>query len=335
MQNLPCEVVRDLLPSYVDGLTSQTTTALVEAHLDTCPDCRAALAVMREPDGRAVSENDQKELDFLKKNKRRNRRIAFASILAALALLTGLLGARLYVTGDKLGGESVYARTEVEGEHLELTCACMDSLHAVSNLRFSEKDGVVTATARSVLPSFLHRGDSRGEYTASAPIREVRFNDRILWSNGKTISAVTSRLYNSAHDYVGDMPANRESADALGLTTRLGSFTNELDTENTPYVWHINLEQSVFSGDPEGYSNELKHLGYALLAVVGNLDEVRFEYTCTAEEDPDSQSISFQTDFVSVTSAEATAWFGQDIKACARDISLLEDLLSQAGLTSI
>ena len=74
-------------------------------------------------------------------------------------------------------------------------------------------------------------------------------------------------------------------------------FTNELDTENTPYVWHINLEQSVFSGDPEGYSNELKHLGYALLAVVGNLAEVRFEYTCTAEEDPDSQSISFQTKY--------------------------------------
>ena len=65
MQNLPCEVVRDLLPSYVDGLTSETTTALVEAHLDTCPDCRAALAVMREPDGRAVSENDQRYVFLL------------------------------------------------------------------------------------------------------------------------------------------------------------------------------------------------------------------------------------------------------------------------------
>ena len=335
MHNLPCEVVRDLLPSYIDGLTGGTTNALLEAHLDVCADCKAALDAMREPDGRAVAENDQKELDFLKKNKRRNRRIAIASILAALALLVGLLGVRLYVTGDKLGGESVYARTEVEGEHVELTCACMDSLHAVTNLRFKEENGVVTATARAVWPSFLHRGDSRGEYTASEPIREVRFNDRILWSGGKTISAMTSRLFNSAHDYVGDMSANRESADALGLTTRLGNFTNELDTENTPYVWRINLEQSVFSGDPEGYVNELKHLGYALLAVIGNLDEVRFEYTFISEEDPDNQSISFQTDFVSVTADEASAWLGQDIKDCARDVSLLEDLLTQTGLTSI
>ncbi len=336
MNDLPCEVVRDLLPSYADGLTSEATNALLEQHLDACAGCKAALDAMREPDGRAASENDKKEIDFLKKNKRRNRRIALISILTALALLVGLLGVRLYVTGDKLSGESVYARTEVDGDHVQLTCACMDSFQAVSNLRFKEENGVVTATARGVWPSFLHRGDSRGEYTASEPIREVRFNDRVLWSNGKTISAVTSRLYNSAHDYVGDMPANLESAAALGLTTRFGNFTNELDTEHPPYVWHINLEQSVFSGPPEGYLNEMQHLGYALLAVVGNLDEVRFEYTSTSGENTDNQtSISFRTDFVSVTADEASAWFGRDIKACVGDVSLLEDLLAEAGLTTM
>ena len=336
MNDLPCEVVRDLLPSYADGLTGETTNTLLKTHLDGCADCRAALDAMRAPDGRAVSDDDQKELDFLKKNKRRNRRIVLTSILTALALLVGLLGVRLYVAGDKLSGESVYARTEVVGEHVTLTCACMDSLHAVTNLRFTEKDGVVTATARAVWPSFLHRGDSRGEYTASGPVREVRFNDRVLWSGGRTISAVTSRLYHSAHDYVGDMSANLESANALGLTTRFGNFTNELDTENTPYVWHINLEQSVFKGNLEKTNNELKHLGYALLAVVGNLDEVRFEYTSMIEEGSDEQmSVSFRTDFVSVTADEASAWFGQDVKACAGDVCLLEELLDEAGLTGM
>ena len=333
MHNLPCEVIRDLLPSYVDGLTGEATNALVEAHLDSCSDCRAALAVMRIPEPQ-ISQEEQKEVNFLKKNKRRNRRIALASILTALALLFGLLGIRLYVTGDKLGGESVYARTEVDGNQLTLTCACIDSLHAVSNLRFSEKDGIVTATAGSVLPSLLHRGDSRGVYTASGPIRMVYFNDRVLWSNGKAISAVTSSLFQSAHDYVGDMSANLESAAALGMTARLGTFTNELDTENTPYVWHINLEQNVFGSSPEHIRDELQHLGYALLAVIGNLDEVSFEYTCATEEVSDAkQQVSFRTDFVSVRTQDANAWFGQDVKACAGDINLLEELLSQSGLT--
>ena len=75
MNHLPCEVVRDLLPSYVDGLTSDATNALLEQHLEDCPDCKSVLDAMREPEGRPVSEIDQKELDFLKKNKRRNRRM--------------------------------------------------------------------------------------------------------------------------------------------------------------------------------------------------------------------------------------------------------------------
>ena len=34
--DLSCEVVRDLLPSYIDGLTSPETSARIEAHLRDC-----------------------------------------------------------------------------------------------------------------------------------------------------------------------------------------------------------------------------------------------------------------------------------------------------------
>ena len=40
--DLACEVVRDLLPSYIDGLTSEETSALIEAHLGECEACREA-----------------------------------------------------------------------------------------------------------------------------------------------------------------------------------------------------------------------------------------------------------------------------------------------------
>ena len=45
--NLPCAVVRDLLPIYVEGLTEPETNAAMEAHLKTCPACTARLAAMR------------------------------------------------------------------------------------------------------------------------------------------------------------------------------------------------------------------------------------------------------------------------------------------------
>lgn len=40
--DLTCAVVRDLLPSYVEGLTSEETNEAVDAHLAQCPDWHGA-----------------------------------------------------------------------------------------------------------------------------------------------------------------------------------------------------------------------------------------------------------------------------------------------------
>ena len=37
--DLTCGVVRDLLPSYVEGLTSPESNTAVERHLSGCPEC--------------------------------------------------------------------------------------------------------------------------------------------------------------------------------------------------------------------------------------------------------------------------------------------------------
>ena len=35
-----CEIVKDLLPMYIDGLCSPTSNTLVEQHLSTCKQCK-------------------------------------------------------------------------------------------------------------------------------------------------------------------------------------------------------------------------------------------------------------------------------------------------------
>ena len=81
--DLTCEVVRDLLPSYVDGLTNDVSNQAVEQHMKTCENCRKLYREMREPmNGDEVSEinNEQKanfkvpsEIDYLKKIRKKNR----------------------------------------------------------------------------------------------------------------------------------------------------------------------------------------------------------------------------------------------------------------------
>ena len=44
MKNIPelsCAIVEDLLPTYVERLTSEETNMAVEAHLASCPACAA------------------------------------------------------------------------------------------------------------------------------------------------------------------------------------------------------------------------------------------------------------------------------------------------------
>ena len=37
--SLPCDIVQDLLPSYVDGILSDTSTCAVAKHLQSCKAC--------------------------------------------------------------------------------------------------------------------------------------------------------------------------------------------------------------------------------------------------------------------------------------------------------
>ena len=102
MNKLPCEVIRDLLPSYTDRLTGDLTNRLVKEHLAECADCREIFAAMRgDAQGDAETQilpsseaekvsaglsagfpvsGEARAVDFLKKNRRVNRRILLGKI---------------------------------------------------------------------------------------------------------------------------------------------------------------------------------------------------------------------------------------------------------------
>lgn len=46
---MECNVVKDLLPLYIDGCCSDESAKIVEGHLKTCPDCRKICESMNTP----------------------------------------------------------------------------------------------------------------------------------------------------------------------------------------------------------------------------------------------------------------------------------------------
>ena len=93
--NIKCEVIRDLLPLYADGVASEESRALIEEHLKECADCREYLKLLQEdiPD---VSENAfADEAASLKKIKSKMLRNRILIVLVTLAF-TIIAGAVLH-----------------------------------------------------------------------------------------------------------------------------------------------------------------------------------------------------------------------------------------------
>ena len=94
-----CNIIKDLLPLYLDKVCSAETTKAVEEHLTGCPACRSLLDEMRQEMAvpESVQVQAQQEANVLRGVKRkfssRHRRSVLAVVLAALVALAALTAA--------------------------------------------------------------------------------------------------------------------------------------------------------------------------------------------------------------------------------------------------
>lgn len=84
-----CDVIRDLLPMYAEGLTSEASNRLIEEHLEECTVCRSIARQMREPI-EAEKANIPDPIIALKNQKKKNRRRAvLVCVCSALVVFLG------------------------------------------------------------------------------------------------------------------------------------------------------------------------------------------------------------------------------------------------------
>ena len=100
---LDCEVVEDLLPSYIDRLTHEKTTQLVQEHLENCISCQKKYETMSLSD----EHSSIKEIDYLKKIKKQNKRSfikGFLSLFIVISLVLGYIG---FIRGWQIDGSTL------------------------------------------------------------------------------------------------------------------------------------------------------------------------------------------------------------------------------------
>ena len=91
--NLPCEIVKDLLPSYIDGITTDVSNKAIEEHLSECEKCEKILTQMKNEitlEKESEKFRTEKEIDYLKK-VRLKIRIPLIILTSLLMLVIGIL----------------------------------------------------------------------------------------------------------------------------------------------------------------------------------------------------------------------------------------------------
>ena len=322
MSKIPCEVIRDLFPSYIDGLTSDVSNAEIEGHIGECHDCKAILDAMRMPEGEDISiVEENKELDFLKKNKKRNRLILWGSVAAAMVLVCTILFVRLYITGDKMSADSLTVQAQVDGNHVVVDGTVTDDIHDLSSVVVSDEDGVVSITVNAVQESPIMTNELHVVHDSGDKVLYVYLNDTPIWVEGVPIHRYVSKVYNSRHAYMGNMSDNIATANAMHLYDIFGTFKNSLESADQPYCWHIILDNDISDDISAATEEKMTKNAYIILGVIQNLDKICFEYTV------EGRSVTKE-----ITCEDATEFFGQDIKDCYNDICVLQKLYDKLGM---
>ncbi len=79
--NMSCEIIRDLLPLYHDGVCSDESKALVEEHLVVCGNCKADLEAMNDKLPIETAEQNLKEAEAVQKLAEKWKKGMWKSIL--------------------------------------------------------------------------------------------------------------------------------------------------------------------------------------------------------------------------------------------------------------
>ena len=95
---MKCEIIRDLLPLYIDNLTSEVSNEAIRSHLEECAECKKYYSEMNgeieTEETVEINAEEQKDIDVLK-TFRRMRRIGISvacGVVVVILLSVYLIG---------------------------------------------------------------------------------------------------------------------------------------------------------------------------------------------------------------------------------------------------
>lgn len=330
---IPCDVILDLLPLCAEGLSSDKSSDAVQQHIKSCPSCqRAAENITKSPADESApcdERDNERSVDYLKKIRSRSRKkiITAVCITFCLALLTA--GFKLFVYGSPDYDYTVKISSEVPaGSDADYTIKgnFIGSAAVFGHYKVrATADGGEELIVYSCLSSPLNRTGSFS-IDCSVNAKYLDINGTRIMADGTIYDAgLAKRLFDAAHPYIGDMPANNELAFVLDIAGLAGQYYNRLHTEAEPYGWEFVFSETQNLNKQDEINEYMKKNAVILLALVGNCDEIMWSFAADVDDAPDEPAYK-------VTSAEASSLLGTDVKSLGKSPEQIMMLLKALNL---
>lgn len=119
MEKNNCNVIKDLLPNYIDSLTSDDTNMLIENHLKECKDCKKYFDEMNSE----IEKEKLKDEKIVKEIKKYKRKIGILKIFISLIFIIilvsvlGNIGFKYYIVKNMLDANidnNIYSNFRLE-----------------------------------------------------------------------------------------------------------------------------------------------------------------------------------------------------------------------------
>lgn len=124
---MKCSVIKDLIPSYMDGLTSVESDKVIEEHLAVCEECKEYYLQMKTEISTETYEKSDEFNPFIKVKRNTVRKVFFAVLITVCVL--GVVWEQY--TSFYLSGKSMYSE-EVEVK--------LEENYGIATLSFEPKD---------------------------------------------------------------------------------------------------------------------------------------------------------------------------------------------------
>lgn len=108
-----CDIIKDLLPLYTEGLASEKSRIAVEEHLEDCEECRAIYREMREPKPQ-IRYNREPAESFRRYAKKEKSKLRVRTAVITTTVILLLVAVRLIA----VGGLAVFLA--VDGQKAEI-----------------------------------------------------------------------------------------------------------------------------------------------------------------------------------------------------------------------